>query len=80
MTAIIDISAQIETKAQMLSCHESQRSWLMEHHGMDEYIESMRRHAAMRGKPIGVTAAEAFVQHRGHAYPADDLLSKLFNN
>jgi LmbE family N-acetylglucosaminyl deacetylase len=76
-TTIIDISAQLETKAQMLACHESQRSWLMEHHGMDEYIDSMRRHAAMRGKPIGVAAAEAFVQHRGHAYPADDLLSKL---
>src|SRR5262249_49355102 len=76
-TTIVDISAQIETKARMLICHESQRSWLLEHHGMDEYVESMRRHAALRGQAIGVAAAEAFVQHRGHAYPTDDLLSEL---
>lgn len=79
-TTLIDISAQIETKAHMLACHESQRSWLLEHHGMDEYVESMCRHGVLRGKAIGVAAAEAFVQHRGHAYPADDLLSALLRN
>ena len=30
------------------------------------------------GKLINKPAAEAFIQHRGHAYPADDLLAKLF--
>jgi hypothetical protein len=45
---------------------------------MDEYLEAMRRHAAARGRQMGVAAAEAFVQHRGHAYPQDDLLAKLF--
>jgi len=38
----------------------------------------MRRRAAERGKESGHTAAEAFVQHRGHSYPADDLLAELF--
>ncbi len=33
----------------------------------------MKRHAAMRGREIGVEYAEAFVQHRGHAYPANRL-------
>jgi hypothetical protein len=37
----------------------------------------MRRHAAMRGKEFGVPAAEAFVQHLGHAYPKNDLLTLL---
>ena len=76
-TTFIDISGVIEKKAQMLACHASQRDWLKAHHGMDEYIEAMRRHSAHRGSQAGVKYAEAFVQHRGHAYPADDLLAKL---
>jgi LmbE family N-acetylglucosaminyl deacetylase len=79
-TTVIDIGGQLEKKAEMLACHASQRDWLMAHHGNDEYIDSMRRHAAMRGAQVGVKAAEAFVQHLGHAYPHDDLLAELFGN
>lgn len=79
-TTVIDISAQQELKLKMLACHESQRSWLRSHHGMDEYLEATRRHDAQRGKLIGTAAGEAFVQHRGHAYPADDLLATLFKS
>jgi len=78
-TTLVDITGQLEKKAEMLACHASQRNWLLEHHGMDEYVESMKRHAAMRGKQLGVRAAEAFVQHRGHAYPRDDLLTEMFD-
>ncbi|MCR4411049.1 MAG: PIG-L family deacetylase [Thermoguttaceae bacterium] len=77
-TTYVDITAQLDKKAEMLACHASQREWLLAHHGMDEYLEAMRRHAAMRGRQIGVAAAEAFVQHRGHAYPKNDLLAELF--
>ena len=45
---------------------------------MDEYLESMKRHAGMRGRQAGVAAAEAFVQHRGHGYPKDDVLAEYF--
>jgi LmbE family N-acetylglucosaminyl deacetylase len=76
-TAIVDISAVIERKADMLSRHVSQREWLLKHHGMDEYIDSMRKHSSERGRDIGVAYAEAFAQHRGHAYPHTDLLSQL---
>jgi hypothetical protein len=78
-TTYVDISRQLERKATMLACHASQREWLRSHHGMDEYLDSMRRHATMRGGKIGVAAAEAFVQHRGHPYPREDLLAKLEN-
>jgi hypothetical protein len=44
---------------------------------MDEYMEAMRRHAEQRGKRVGAKYAEAFVQHRGHAYPKNDLLAEL---
>ena len=77
-TTLIDITGQLDEKKEMLACHASQREWLMAHHGMDEYLDSMARHAAMRGQQAGVAAAEAFVQHRGHAYPRDDLLAAMF--
>ncbi len=77
-TCRIDISEQVERKVDMLVCHESQRAWLRSHHGMDEYVEAMKRHSAMRGKELGVEYAEAFIQHRGHSFPRFDLLHELF--
>lgn len=71
----VDVSEQIERKAEMLACHASQREWLRAHHGMDEYIDAMRRHNADRGAEIGVGYAEAFTQHRGHPFPQEDALS-----
>lgn len=77
-TTLVDVTAQVDAKLDMLACHASQREWLRAHHGMDEYIEAARRHTANRGALAGVLYAEAFVQHRGHAYPQDDLLAELF--
>ena len=56
-TTVVDISDQLEEKTRMLACHASQREWLMAHHGMDEYLDSMKRHAAMRGQQAGSAAA-----------------------
>jgi LmbE family N-acetylglucosaminyl deacetylase len=78
-TTYVDISAQITRKAKALAAHASQRDWLRAHHGMDEYIDAMKRHSQARGRQIGVKHAEAFVQHRGHPYPHDDLLAELFH-
>lgn len=78
-TTLIDITGEMDRKTEMLACHVSQREWLRSHHGMDEYIEAMKRHSAMRGQHAGTTYAEAFVQHRGHAFPRNDLLAELFN-
>lgn len=77
-TTYVDVSNCMETKFNMLACHESQRFWLKAHHGLDEYTRLMQEHSAKRGQEIGVQAAEAFVQHRGHAYPSEDLLAQLF--
>jgi LmbE family N-acetylglucosaminyl deacetylase len=73
---IVDISSAIDTKEEMLCCHESQRDWLLKHHGMDEYVNMMRAFAAKRGADIGCKFAEGFRQHLGHAYPQDNLLQK----
>ncbi|QEG34558.1 PIG-L deacetylase family protein [Bythopirellula goksoeyrii] len=76
-TVCVDITEVIERKSEMLASHASQREWLRAHHGMDEYIETMKRLGAMRGQEIGSSYAEAFTQHRGHPYPQSDLLREL---
>lgn len=77
MPFYVDITATIEQKEAMLKCHASQRDWLMKHHGMDEYLETMRRSSSEAGEHIGVTYAEGFRQHLGHAYPQDNLLGEM---
>jgi len=76
---IVDISSVMHIKEQMLACHASQREWLREQHGVDEYILMMKRWAQHRGQQIGAEYGEAFRQHRGHAYPQDDLLARLLD-
>jgi LmbE family N-acetylglucosaminyl deacetylase len=77
---LIDITSTLETKSQMLAAHASQRDWLLKHHGMDQYLISMRNFAAHQGKEIGVQAAEGFRQHLGHSYPQDNILGNLLGS
>jgi len=42
---------------------------------MDDYLENARRWSLARGVLAGCAYAEGFRQHRGHAYPQDDLLA-----
>jgi LmbE family N-acetylglucosaminyl deacetylase len=79
-TTVIDITAVMDKKSAMLACHASQREWLRAQHGMDEYVEAMKRHGILRGKQAGLAYAEAFVQHLGHAYPHDDVLVELLGS
>lgn len=76
---LVDISRVIERKAEALACHASQREWLRKQHGLDDYIDSMRRWSAARGAAIGVAYAESFRQHVGHPHPQDDLLLTLLS-
>jgi len=69
---IVDIGSVMDTKEQMLCCHESQRNWLLKHHGMDDYVIMI--FAEKRGAEIGAAYAEGFRQHLGHAYPQDNIL------
>jgi LmbE family N-acetylglucosaminyl deacetylase len=79
---LVDISSQLELKAQMLAAHASQRDWLHKHHGMDHYVESMRQWCASRGQLMSppVAFAEGFRQHFGHSYPQDDQLGQLLRS
>ena len=71
---IVDITDVIDTKENMLCCHESQRHWLMTHHGMDEYVNMMKKSGQKRGREINSDFAEGFRQHLGHAYPQNNIL------
>jgi LmbE family N-acetylglucosaminyl deacetylase len=73
----IDISQAIDTKADMLAAHASQREWLRKHHGVDHYIISMKEWGRKQGAAMGVAYAEGFRQHLGHSYPQDNLLGEL---
>jgi LmbE family N-acetylglucosaminyl deacetylase len=79
-TTLINITRQLEKKTQMLITHASQREWLQVHHGMDEYVEAMKRHGIQRGKEAGVDYAEGFIQHVGHPYPQSDLIAEICNS
>ena len=74
---IVDVSAVHDLKRSMLACHASQRDWLRDRHGIDEYLEAQARWGARRGQEIGAAQAEGFRQYRGHAYPRDDRLIEL---
>ncbi len=76
-SVLVDVSAVNDRKVAMLASHVSQREWLREHHGMDEYIDSMNRQSGMRGQQLGVAHAESFRQHRGHPFPQTDILHAL---
>jgi LmbE family N-acetylglucosaminyl deacetylase len=75
-TTIVDITSVMDVKTEMLACHASQREWLRQHHGMDQYILNMQQQAMATGKDIGISYAEGFRQHLGHAFPQDNLLYK----
>jgi len=79
-TVYCDITEEMAVKEKMLSCHESQRNWLLKHHKVDEYILSMKRFAELRGKEINKRYAEGFRQHRGHGYPGDNILKELLGS
>ena len=73
----VDISAEIETKEEMLASHASQRDWLMAHHKVDEYLLAMKSVARSRGDESGFEYAEGFRQHLGHGFPQDNILMEI---
>ena len=77
---IVDITDVVDVKEQMLAAHDSQRSWLREQHGEDEYLLWMRRCGRDRARDFGkkrVKYAEGFTQHRAHGFPTEDPLTPV---
>ncbi|MBN1442094.1 MAG: PIG-L family deacetylase [Planctomycetes bacterium] len=78
----VDITSEMPTKRKMLGCHESQRRWLDETQGLDDYLESMMLAGAevarLSGRP-GCEYAEGFRRHSHVGFSAEDrdLLSEV---
>jgi LmbE family N-acetylglucosaminyl deacetylase len=84
-TLFINISSVMDTKLKMLGCHESQRRWLDETQGLDDYLQSMQHSSAevatMSGQPDW-EYAEGFRQHSHQGFSAvdRDLLSEVLED
>jgi LmbE family N-acetylglucosaminyl deacetylase len=71
---IVDIAGVFSRKRAMLAEHASQRIWLKEHHGADDYLETMEHWTRARGALAGLPLGEGFRHYKGHAYPQNPLL------
>jgi LmbE family N-acetylglucosaminyl deacetylase len=76
----VDITSEIAMKENMLARHTSQRNWLLTHHKMDEYIDSMKRFGQKRGSEIHKDYAEGFRQHLGHGYAQNNVLKETLGD
>lgn len=73
----VNVAPQMETKTAMLAEHASQREWLLRHHGLDNYLETMKAWTSESGRRGGVEYAEGFRHYKGHPYPESPLLEQL---
>ncbi|MBZ5592809.1 MAG: PIG-L family deacetylase [Acidobacteriia bacterium] len=76
----VNVAAQMETKTAMLAEHASQREWLLRHHGIDDYLETMKAWTRENGRRAGVEYAEGFRRYKGHPYPESPLLQELLSS
>jgi LmbE family N-acetylglucosaminyl deacetylase len=74
---VVDIAPAFARKRAMLAEHASQRIWLRQHHGTDNYLDEMERWTRERGELVGLSYGEGFRRYRGHAYPRSCLLEEL---
>ncbi|NWF85077.1 MAG: PIG-L family deacetylase [Bryobacteraceae bacterium] len=77
---VVDVGSWMDVKRRMLEEHASQRHWLAQQHGMDDYIETMVAWCRSRGALAGLEFGEGFRQYGGHAYPRTPLLQELLGD
>jgi LmbE family N-acetylglucosaminyl deacetylase len=79
---LVNITDVLETKQQMLACHASQRQWLDDTQGLDDYLQSMCASSAEVAGMLSDPAwryAEGFRQHShvGFSQRDRDLLAEV---
>jgi len=77
---VVNVAATFARKREMLAQHASQRNWLRQHHGTDDYLDQMERWTQERGRLAGLSHGEGFRQYRGHPYPQSPLLQELLGD
>ena len=76
----VNTTEVIGRQIELLACHKSQREWLGEQQGIDDYLNFLRRRAEERGRQAGTAFAEGFRQHLGNGFPQDNRLGELLGN
>ncbi len=74
---VVNVEPVLERKKEMLARHQSQRAWLLKHHGVDDYLNTMERWTRECGERAGIGFGEGFRIYRGHPYPRTPLLEEL---
>jgi len=77
---IVNVAGTFARKREMLAQHASQRRWLEQHHGTDDYLDQMERWTRERGQLAGVPYGEGFRAYRGHPYPQSPRLEELLGD
>lgn len=76
----VNVASTLDKKQAMLAQHESQRAWLKQQHGMDDYLEQMEKWTRARGTQAGLTFGEGFRHYTGHPYPREPVLQRLLSD
>jgi hypothetical protein len=74
-THFVNVTSVMDTKLEMLGCHASQRQWLDETQGLDDYLETMKRSSAEVARMSATNGwqfAEGFRQHSHIGFSAED--------
>jgi len=61
----------------MLAKHESQRAWLRQQHGLDDYLTQMEDWTRACGARAGIVFGEGFRHYRVHPYPQEPVLEGI---
>jgi len=73
----VDVASTFETKRTMLAKHQSQRLWLRQQHGLDDYLKQMDSWTRAAGARAGIVWGEGFRQYKVHPYPQEPLLQQM---
>ena len=72
----VNVASTMDTKRAMLAQHRSQRFWLRQQHGMDDYLRQMEDWTKACGMRAGFSWGEGFRQYQVHPYPSQPLLQQ----
>jgi N-acetylglucosamine malate deacetylase 1 len=75
----VNVASTFEMKRAMLASHRSQRLWLQQQHGMDDYMRQMEDWTRACGTRAGLALGEGFRQYCLHPYPRESLLQQVLS-
>src|SRR3954454_15177349 len=75
----VDVASTFEMKRAMLAKHQSQRLWLQQQHGLEDYLKEMEHWTRACGARAGIVWGEGFRQYKVHPYPQGPLLQQILS-